>query len=126
MKLDLPELNEGEIYCGAIINPDGTGNHFVLLDGEIADVEWDYAMAWAKAQGGDLPSRVEQALLFDKLKDRFKKTWYWSNTQHASDSDYAGSQDFYNGYQNYWHKTTQVRARAVRRLAIRIKNDKPN
>jgi hypothetical protein len=52
MKLDLPELKDGEIYAGAIINPDGTGNHIVLLDGELTDSKWDDAMAWAKNKGG--------------------------------------------------------------------------
>lgn len=118
MKLDLPELKDGEIYAGAIINPDGTGNHIVLLDGELVDSEWDGAMAWAKEQGGDLPNRVEQALLFDKLKDRFKERAYWSNEQHASVSDYAWDQDFFSGGQSSWPKAGRLRARAVRRVSI--------
>lgn len=118
MKLDLPQLKDGEIYAGAIINPDGTGNHIVLLDGELTDSEWDDAMEWAKKQGGDLPNRVEQALLFDKLKDRFKERAYWSNTQHASGSDYAWSQHFLSGDQHYWGKDNLLRARAVRRVSI--------
>jgi len=118
MKLDLPELKDGEIYAGAIINPDGTGNHIVMLDGELADSEWDDAIAWAKEQGGDLPSRVEQALLFDKLKDRFKEKTYWSSEQHASDSDSAWFQHFYTGDQTNWYKADLLQARAVRRVSI--------
>ena len=34
MKFSIPALNEGEIYVGAIINPDGTGNHIILLPGD--------------------------------------------------------------------------------------------
>ena len=118
MNLDLPELKDGEIYAGVIINPDGTGNHIVLLDGELADSEWGDAMAWAKKQGGDLPNRVEQALLFDKLKDRFKERAYWSNTQHASYSDFAWRQYFDDGDQYYWDKDSRLQARAVRRVSI--------
>jgi hypothetical protein len=118
MKLDLPELKDGEIYAGAIINPDGTGNHILLIDGELEDSEWDDAIAWAKEQGGDLPSRVEQALLFDKLKDRFKERAYWSNEQYASLSDYAWFQNFLNGYQNHCYKGSPLQARAVRRVSI--------
>ena len=116
--LSKPELNEGEIYCGAIINAHGSGHHFILLPDNKDEIEWQDAMDWAKEIGGDLPNRVEQAILFDQFKDLFKKEWYWSNTQHASDSAYAWFQNFYTGHQHYWTKTYQLRARAVRRLAI--------
>ena len=116
--MNKPELKEGEIYAGAIIKPDGTGHHVILLDGDNDDANWNDAMAWAKSIGGDLPDRVEQSLLFAHLKDRFKEDWYWSNTQPASYSDYAWFQDFNNGYQNYYHKHNTLRARAVRRSAI--------
>lgn len=116
--LSKPELNEGEIYCGAIINADGTGHHIVLLPDDKDKINWEDAMDWAKEIGGDLPSRVEQSILFDQFKDQFKTEWYWSNTQHASDSDFAWCQHFYYGRQYYWYKTDPIRARAVRRLAI--------
>lgn len=113
-----PELKEGEIYIGAIINADGTGNHIILLDGDVNDVTWKQAMEWAKEQGGDLPNRVEQALLFDKHKDKFEERAYWSNAQHASLSHYAWYQFFYYGFQYTSLKDRELRARAVRRLAI--------
>lgn len=114
----IPQLNEGDIYAGAIINPDGTGHHIILLDGDNDDADWQAQMDWAKSIGGDLPDRVEQAMLFKHLKDRFQPEWYWSNTQHASYSDCAWYQDFNNGYQSYGHKSYGVRGRAVRRVAI--------
>ncbi len=116
--LSTPQLNEGEIYAGAIIKPDGTGHHLILLDGDNDDATWDDAMAWAKSIGGDLPDRVEQSLLFANLKDRFKEEWYWSNTQHASVSDFAWFQIFFNGYQGFRHKYGELRARAVRRSIL--------
>jgi hypothetical protein len=48
----------------------------------------------------------------------FDEAWYWSSTQHASVSDYAWCQDFTNGYQSYYLKGYELRARAVRRLPI--------
>lgn len=50
--------------------------------------------------------------------EAFDLVWYWSSTQHASNSDCAWFQYFDNGYQVYGHKFSDYRARAVRRLAI--------
>ena len=117
--LATPQLNEGEIYAGAIIKPDGTGHHVILLDADNDDdASWNDAMEWAKSIGGDLPDRIEQSLLFAHLKDRFKEDWYWSNTQHASNSDYAWYQHFSNGIQDDSYKSAELRARAVRRVEI--------
>jgi hypothetical protein len=113
-----PELKENEIYAGAIINPDGTGHHIILLDGDHDDSDWQLAMDWAKEQGGDLPNRVETALLFNQSKDQFKPEWYWTNEQHASTSFYAWCQNFYFGDQDSYSKYYDLRARAVRRLDI--------
>jgi hypothetical protein len=117
-KFPLPELKEGEIYAGAIIAPDGTGHHIILLDGDNDGADWRTQMEWAKSIGGDLPDRIEQALLYAHLKDRFQETWYWSNTQHASDSACAWSQLFYYGLQFYDGKSYEGRARAVRRSPL--------
>lgn len=112
------QLNEGEIYAGAIIAPDGTGHHVILLPGDNDDANWQTQMDWAKSIGGDLPDRVEQAMLYKHLKEQFKKGWYWSNTQHAAYSDYAWCQNFNFGSQGDEHESIKCRARAVRRVAI--------
>lgn len=75
-------------------------------------------MEWAKSIGGDLPDRIEQALLFKHLKDRFNQDWYWSNTQRAVHSDGAWCQDFTDGTQDYGYEDCKCRARAVRRVEI--------
>jgi len=116
--MNKPELKEGEYYAGAIINPDGTGHHIILLADDHDDTTWDKAMAWAKEQGGDLPNRVESALLFNQSKDQFKQAWYWTNEQHASYSSYAWYQNFGYGLQDGSDKYYELRARAVRRLPI--------
>ncbi len=117
--LPFPALNEGETYVGAIISADGTHNHHtILLPGDHDDANWQGAMDWAKSLGGDLPNRIEQALMFATLADQFKRDWYWSNTLHASDASYAWYQYFYDGYQGNTRINYHSRARSVRRLPI--------
>ena len=117
-KFQIPQPNEGEIYAGAIIQPDGTGHHVFLMDGDNDGADWNTSMEWAKSIGGDLPDRVEQALLHAHMKDRFKPDWYWSNTLHASYSGYAWSQFFDYGRQYYSYTRYKCRARAVRRSPL--------
>jgi len=112
----IPELNDGEIYAGAIINPDGTGHHVILLEGNNDDADWQTQMDWAKSIGGDLPDRVEQAMFHKHLPDQFQKDWYWSNTQRSAGS--AWRQDSRNGYQLWSFTDLKCRARAVRRSPL--------
>jgi len=112
-------LKSGEIYAGLIIDKEGKpSHHLILIPGEAESINWEGAKAWAKGNGGELPSRREQALLYANLKDQFKPEWYWSSQEHESDSGYAWSQDFISGSQGSRHKDYELRARAVRRLVI--------
>ena len=113
-----PSLNEGEVHAFSVIKSDGTIEHVILLPGDNDSASWDEQMTWAKSIGGDLPDRSELALLYKNLPDQFKDDWYWSNTQHSGDSDYAWYQGFNYGSQSLSHKTTELRARAVRRSVI--------
>lgn len=88
---------------------------FELLPGEAVGVTWEEAVAWAKEQGGELPTRQEMLVLYANLKDEFQADWYWSE-QHEDGPDYAWVQLFLNGNQNYSHKSDRSRARAVRRI----------
>ena len=117
-KFEIPQLNEGEIYAGAIITPTGEGRHIIILPGDNDESTWDAAMEWAKSIGGDLPDRVEQALFYKHLPDQFQKDWYWSSEQHAAYSDCAWGQGFVDGGQGGDGKSAKLRARAVRRIAI--------
>ena len=112
----IPELKEGEIYAGAIINPDGTGHHIILLDGDNDYADWQSQMDWAKSIGGDLPDRVEQSMLYKHLPEHFQKDYYWSNTQRGSGS--AWDQHFSYGYQDWDDSSLKCRARAVRRSPL--------
>lgn len=112
-----PNPNPGELWLGVVI----TGKkmeHIYLLPGDNDGASWQEQMDWAKSIGGDLPNRVEQALLLALMKDQFKDAAYWSNERHASVSACAWYQYFYNGTQNYYDTDLELRARAVRRSEI--------
>ena len=112
-------LAAGEIYVGTIAAPGAYGSyHLVLLPGDRDDGSWSAQMDWAKSIGGELPNRVEGALLFAAMKDQFKPAWYWTRETHASDSECAWLQLFDDGIQDYDHKYGEFRARAVRRSPI--------
>ena len=110
-------LFAGGIYAGITRGVAGAPDqHLVLLPGEVADVDWEAAGAFATSIDGDLPTRAEQALLYANLKDQFEPRWYWSSEQAGPSS--AWFQYFTNGYQNYDYRSYEGRARAVRRLPI--------
>lgn len=117
--LALPELAEGEIYVATIFDAEAQqGHHIILLPGDNDDATHAEATEWAKSIGGELPTRVEQSLLWAKHRDQFKNDWYWSCEQHASDAGAAWYQNFKHGNQDYDGVYTELRARAVRRLPI--------
>ena len=116
-KITIPELAEGERYIGASVDPEGNLTHVILLPGE-KKATWKSALKWAASIGGDLPTRLEQSLLYAHAKDAFEPDYYWSNTQHAVDSDYAWCQGFGGGHQYGYDTSYKLRARAVRRLII--------
>ena len=116
-KITIPELAEGERYIGASVDPEGNLTHVILLPGE-KKATWKSALKWAASIGGDLPTRLEQSLLYAHAKDAFEPDYYWSNTQHAVDSACAWCQNFGNGRQHYGSTYGKLRARAVRRLII--------
>jgi hypothetical protein len=112
--LSRPPLRDGEQYIGAIITASGELRHTILMPDEI-DATWDKSMEWAQTRGGDLPNRIEQAMLFANFKNEFKPEWYWSNTEYAADAGFAWSQNFGSGDQYYGHKSVELFARSVRR-----------
>lgn len=117
--ISAPVLKPGEKLVGVILSADGSRRHVViLLPGEVEEATWKHANEWAAEQGGELPDRVEGALLFATLKDEFKPEWYWTREQHAGYDASAWCQHFNDGDQTNTLKTLQLRARAVRRLAI--------
>ncbi|MBR8221263.1 DUF1566 domain-containing protein [Burkholderia ambifaria] len=120
MQIQLPPLAEGEIYLGGFVDKNGDVTHTILLPGDNDRASWQEQMEWAKSIGGDLPTRAELVIAYEKLRDQFKPTAYWSNTQD-DDPEYAGwawYQTFRYGSQRYDLQSNEFRARAVRRLSI--------
>lgn len=116
--LAIPELNEGEKYAFGITLPDGKTIHTILLPGDEVVPSWNAGMELAKNIGGDLPDRAEQALFHKYMPEEFQKDAYWSNTQHAGDSDHAWYQGFSSGFQYDIYKSCEFRVRRVRRVTI--------
>jgi hypothetical protein len=111
------ELQHGERYAGLIVGDDGKpSHHLILLLGDGESLNWKKAQEWAKAQGGELPNRREQALLYANLKGEFQPAWYWSSERYSAAS--AWSQGFGYGYQDNYRQNGELRARAVRRLSV--------
>ncbi|POR52804.1 hypothetical protein B0G62_104101 [Paraburkholderia eburnea] len=92
-QLQLPPLAEGEIYIGAIGDKNGDFHHVILLPGDSDDADWKAQMEWAKSIGGDLPNRIEQAMLWANFRDLFKKEIYWSNEVYHRNSGWAWYQN---------------------------------
>jgi hypothetical protein len=113
------ELKHGEHYAGIELGKNGEpSRHLILLPEEAKGLTWNEAKEWAKKNGGELPTRRQQYLLFANLKEQFKEAWYWSGEEHALDSDYAWYQSFMRGTQDYDEKNTKGRAMAIRSLII--------
>lgn len=120
------EAWQGGIYAGVARGIDGAPDYYLIVGPEHeSDIDWDAAMNWAKKLDVDgftdyeLPRRREQALCFANVPELFKQRAYWSSEQRESDSSYAWGQGFSYGNQGTWGKNLKLRARAVRRLAIR-------
>ena len=110
-------LKPGEHYAGLLLDDKGNpSHHLILLPGEADDITWSNAQAWARGQGGELPTRREQSLLFANLKGEFQPAWHWSCEANGNAS--AWIQDFNYGNQIYYYQVNELRARAVRRLSI--------
>jgi hypothetical protein len=110
----IPATRPGERYFGSIIEPSGRVRHSFLMAGD-EQMNWKDGIEWAKDLGGDLPDRIEQAMLFAHMPEEFQKEAYWSNTQHAGNSGNAWCQLFYLGVQTSCYQSSECRVRAVRR-----------
>jgi hypothetical protein len=115
----LGDIIEGGIYAGVTTNKEGQLYMLVLLNAKApGDLEWKPAMAWAASVEGDLPTRVEAALLFANVRSQLAKEWHWTNEEHESDASYAWLCSFGNGNQDDSHKGAEGAAVAVRRLPL--------
>jgi len=115
---DTIELAAGEHYAGAVLDANGQHRcHLVLMAAKAEqDKTWQAALEWAEAEGGVLPTRQEQALLFANCKPHLAPRWHWSCEEHESDASYAWGCGFGYGDQYGNHKSYEGGAVAVRRV----------
>lgn len=113
-------LNSDERYIGAIIDEDCRGYHIIRMPYN-SDVllTWTAAMDFAKVAGGELPDRVEGALLFARRKTgEFATEYHWTREQYAGNESSAWVQSFDYGGQDHRRKDFKYRFVLVRRIPI--------
>jgi hypothetical protein len=114
---------DGGIFAGLTTKPDGTHCAVVLLPNTATDLTWTKAKAWAKKQGGELPSRPVAALLFANVQSALWPRWHW--TCDEFDASYAWGCNFDDGSQRDHHKSYEGGAVAVRQIPVAVAGDKP-
>lgn len=115
------KLKKGEIDVGYTIH-DGQPARLILMPERADRLTWDEAQAWAKKNDGELPSRIDALILFQRARDKFEtseRPSYWTGEQYANDPSCAWHQWFYNGDHYHWNKVNKIRACLVRRVPIR-------
>jgi len=122
LQADRPRIGEQGLYgryVGVARADADLGDHLLEALAEAPEaMSWNDAMKWAESIGGTLPTRKEQALLFANVPELFKQEAYWSCEPDAGDESYAWCQTFSYGTQDIYRKLNELRARAVRRIAI--------
>ena len=109
---------EGGSFAGITTQPDGTHCAVVLLPAQGTDLDWSAAKAWAAEQGGELPSRPVAALLFANVKAQLRQRWHWTGETNEYDASYAWLCSFSYGDQDYYHKSYEGGAVAVRLIHL--------
>lgn len=109
----LPSLDELEL-CYRAFKPTGEQNSQWARSGiNLSAVPPTYPYTLAS------PVQTDNELFRPGGSECFEASWYWSSSQHASDSGYAWGQGFNDGLQYYVSKTHDgYRARVVRRISI--------
>ena len=107
---------EGGTFAGLTTTPAGAHVAVVLLPGAGTDLTWTKAKAWAKKQGGELPSRPVAALLFANVKTLLRPRWHW--LQETEGASFAWYCYFRNGVQDGFHKSYEGSAVAVRCIPL--------
>jgi hypothetical protein len=107
----------GGIYGGLTFRNDNPVG-MILLPGDFGPMNWDKSVACAKENSGDLPLRIDQLMLLQRLKDQFKREYYWSAEPYAPYPAYAWAQYFANGLQLCCRKHDEFRVRLVRTFSL--------
>lgn len=96
------------------------GSRWILGPEAPEKLNWNDAVAWCKAVGGELPPRniLLKCYMNEEISDLFAATVYWSSTELAATA--AWGQIFGSGLQNgnYNKLIALLYVRAVRKLDI--------
>ncbi|WP_037983086.1 DUF1566 domain-containing protein [Thauera sp. 27] len=108
----LPSQDELEI-CYRNLKPTEDENHCYARSGiNLAAPEL------TRPYTPEMPAQTTAEAFKEGGLEAFDPAWYWSSSQHATDSDFAWGQRFLGGYQDSFLKSYEGRARAVRRFPI--------
>lgn len=106
----LPSRDELEI-CYRNLKPTGNGNNCYCGDNPSS-------VPPAYAYSRDLPAQTVDTAFQADGTEAFEPEWYWTSTQNAGYPSFAWMQYFDIGYQGGDLKSSECRARAVRRLLV--------
>jgi hypothetical protein len=102
---------------------DGLANTQAMAKAGSAVAQWALDLRIGGFDDWYLPSRAEALLMFggicvDAGDEGELEGWHWTSTQYAGSADYAWFQYFDDGNQDGLDKSSELRARAVRRVPI--------
>ncbi|MDM8356641.1 hypothetical protein [Pandoraea communis] len=113
------ELRPGEHYAGEILNEDGTIKHrlaFAAISAGAAHT-WEDAGAFAKNLGLSRPTVPEARLLLANCRPHLpEEGWFWTDDAYEQNAAYAWNCYLCYGHTDYYHKSYEGLAVAVRRF----------
>lgn len=107
---------DGGIFAGISTRVDDRHFAVVLLPEQGSNLTHAKARAWAKKQGGELPTRPVAALLFANVQDQLRPLWHWCAETNGGSA--AWSCTFGNGIQLATLKSFECSAVAVRCIPL--------
>lgn len=118
----LPALGadlHGGTFAGITTSKDGTHSAVILLPGNGTKLTWDKARAWAEEQGGQLPTRAVDALMFANVRSALpSRGWHWTSEEHEDDASVAWDCRFITVFQSNDLKSYECGAVAVRLIPL--------
>lgn len=115
-------LEKGGVYVCGILDDSGQFLEHTIIIAFSDDKRASHAdiLEWAESIGSDLPTCIETAVMFAKLRDRFKRDAYWTKDICDWNTDYACYHYFNGGSQGYLHKDDELYGVAVRRVKGKV------
>lgn len=117
----LPALGaplDGGIFVGVITQPDGAHSAVTLMPDRAQKLTWQAAKDWAESLNAQLPTRPMAALIFANTQDRPQTGSHWTSEEHKDNASYAWGCYFPNGNQDYYRKSYEGEAVAVRLIQV--------